>query len=220
VNEQASTITVLIADDHAILREGLTGLLGEQDDIKVVGVAVNGADAVAKVRELKPSILLLDLIMPEMDGVTALEALSGEAPDTRTIILTGADDDELLARSIQAGAVGYLLKDVASSQLIDAIRAVAAGGCWLPSDLTEKLVRVIAGKQKINERDKLALLTPRELEILRFVGEVTSNLAIADKLFISENTVKVHVSHILEKLALTTRQDAVKFAIRCGIVKA
>ena len=217
---QGSAITVLIADDHAILREGLAGLLAEQDDIRVVGAAVNGADAVAKALELKPNILLLDLMMPEMDGVSALEALAGETPDTRTIILTGADDDELLARSIQAGAVGYLLKDVASSQLIDAIRTVAAGGCWLPGDITEKLVRAIAGRQKTNECDKLALLTPRELEILRFVGDVSSNLAIGEKLFISEHTVKVHVSHILAKLGLATRHDAVKFAIRCGLVKA
>ena len=155
MTERGSAITVLIADDHAILREGLAGLLAEQDDIRVVGAAVNGADAVAKVRELKPNILLLDLIMPEMDGVAALEALSGEAPDTRTIILTGAEEDELLARSIQAGAVGYLLKDVASSQLIDAIRTVAAGGCWLPADVTQKLVRAIAGRQNTKESDKL-----------------------------------------------------------------
>lgn len=213
-------ITVLIADDHAILREGLAGLLAEQDDIKVVGAAVNGTDALSKVRDLKPNVLLLDLMMPEMDGVTALETLSGEALDTRTIILTGADDDQLLARCIQAGAVGYLLKDIASSQLIDAIRAVAAGGCWLPADLTDKLVRAIAGKQKTNEVDKLALLTRREMEILRLLGELTSNVAVGERLFISENTVKVHVSHILEKLGLTSRQEAIKYAIRCGIAKA
>jgi two-component system, NarL family, response regulator LiaR len=218
VSEQP--ITVLIADDHAILREGLAGLLAEQDDITVVGAAVNGVDALSKVRDLKPNVLLLDLMMPEMDGATALETLSREALDTRTIILTGADDDQLLARCIQAGAVGYLLKDVASSQLIDAIRAVAAGGCWLPADLTDKLVRAIAGKQKTNEVDKLALLTRREMEILHLLGELTSNVAIGERLFISENTVKVHVSHILDKLSLTSRQEAIKYAIRCGIAKA
>ena len=217
---EAGQIRVLIADDHAILREGLKGLLEEEDGIAVVGEAVNGADAVAKVRELKPAVLLLDLMMPEMDGVTALQILAGECPDTKTIILTGADDDELLAKSIQAGAVGYLLKDIASSQLINAIRAVAAGGCWLPADLTERLVRAISGNQKTHERDKLALLTPRELEVLKSVGEARSNAVIAEMLFISEHTVKVHVSHVLDKLGLAGRQEAVKFCIRNGLIKA
>ena len=220
MSDEAGTITVLIADDHAILREGLAGLLEEQDDIRIVGAAVNGADAVAKARELKPNVLVLDLIMPEMDGVTALGIIARESPGTRTIILTGADDDEMLARSIQEGAVGYLLKDVASSQLIDAIRTVAAGGHWLPTDLTEKLVRMIADRSQINERDKLASLTPREIEILLCIGEATTNPGIAERLFISEHTVKAHVSHILEKLGLATRQELVKFAIRCGLVKA
>ncbi|MGC8862756.1 MAG: response regulator, partial [Armatimonadota bacterium] len=132
-------ITVLIADDHAILREGLRGLLEEYDDLAVAGEATTGAEAIEKVRDLKPNILLLDLIMPEMGGVEVLEALSAEDLPTRTIVLTGVDDDELLARSIQSGAMGYLLKDAASSQLVDAIRKVAAGGCWLPPDLTSKL---------------------------------------------------------------------------------
>ncbi|MDO8586922.1 MAG: response regulator transcription factor [Armatimonadota bacterium] len=220
MSNESDTITVLIADDHAILREGLTGLLEEQDDIRIVGAAVNGADAVAKARELKPDVLVLDLIMPEMDGITALEVIAREAPDTRTIVLTGVDDDDLLARSIKAGAVGYLLKDVASSQLMDAIRAVAGGGCWMPSDLTQKLVRAIAEDRPTSERDRLGLLTPRELEVLRCIGEAASNLAIAKKLFISEHTVKAHVTHIFEKLGLSTRQELVKFAIRYGLVKA
>jgi DNA-binding NarL/FixJ family response regulator len=215
-----SPITVLIADDHAILREGLVGLLAEQDGITVVGEAVNGADAVAKAKDLKPNVLLLDLIMPEMDGVSALEAIAETVPETKTIILTGADDDELLTRSIQAGAVGYLLKDIASSQLIDAIRAVARGGCWLPTDVTERLVRAISGKQKAREQDKLTLLTPREVEVLKLLGDACSNAAIGERLFISEHTVKVHVSHILEKLGLNARQEAVRFCIRCGLVKA
>ncbi|MDO8684641.1 MAG: response regulator transcription factor [Armatimonadota bacterium] len=214
-----SAITVVIADDHAILREGLIGLLSLEEDIKIAGSAVNGADAVEKVRELKPNVLLLDLIMPEMDGVSALEIIVQESPDTRTIILTGADDDELLARSIQSGAVGYLLKDVASSQLINAIRTVAAGGCWLPTDLTERLVRAISGKQKTSERDKLALLTQRELEVLKYMGEAYTNSVIGEQLFISEHTVKVHVSHVLEKMGFAARQEAVKFCLRYGLIK-
>jgi DNA-binding NarL/FixJ family response regulator len=215
--EDTSRITVLIADDHAILREGLVGLLAEQPDMVVVGEAVTGADAVTKVKELSPNVLVLDLIMPEMDGVQTLQYLSTIETPTRVIILTGADDEELLARSVQAGAAGYLLKDSASSQLMDAIRTVASGNCWLPPELTSKLFR---GMSKHGEEAaKLSLLTARELEVLKLLGNAQSNSHIADALFISEHTVKVHVSRILEKLQLSTRAEAVKFAIRTGVIR-
>ncbi len=215
-----STITVLIADDHSILREGLRGLLEEHDDLLVVGEAVTGRDAIQKVRELKPDILLLDLIMPEMSGVDALEVIGVETPGTRTIVLTGADDDEMLARSIQAGAKGYLLKDAASSQLIEVIRTVAAGNCWLPPGLTNRLFQGISKKPDVDESARLSLLTARELEVLKLLGEARSNSSIADVLFISEHTVKVHVSRVLEKLELDTRAETIRFAIRHGLAKA
>lgn len=158
--------------------------------------------------------------MPEMGGVEVLEALAGEELPTRVIVLTGADDDELLARSIQSGAMGYLLKDAASSQLVNAIRKVAEGGCWLPPDLTGKLFRGMARKPQGEDSAKLSLLTAREVEVLKLLGEAKSNSEIADQLFISEHTVKVHVSRILEKLGLSTRAEAVRFAIRSGVVKA
>lgn len=211
---------MLIADDHGILREGLRGLLEEHDDLVVADEATTGVQAVEKVKALKPNILLLDLIMPEMGGVEVLEALAGEDLPTKVIVLTGADDDELLARSIQSGAMGYLLKDAASSQLVDAIRKVAQGGCWLPPDLTGKLFRGMAKKPQGEDSAKLSLLTAREVEVLKLLGEAKSNAEIADQLFISEHTVKVHVSRILEKLGLSTRAEAVRFAIRNGLVKA
>ncbi len=213
-------ITIVIADDHAILREGLRGLLEEHDDLNVVGEAATGSETVEKVRQLKPTILLLDLIMPEMGGVEVLETLAAEDLPTRTIVLTGVDNDDLLARSIKSGAAGYLLKDAASSQLVNAIRKVADGGCWLPPDLTAKLFRGIAKKGPSDESAKLSLLTARELEVLKLLGEAKSNAQIAEELFISEHTVKVHVSRILEKLNLSHRAEAVRFAIRCGIVQA
>lgn len=213
-------ISVLIADDHGILREGLRGLLEEHDDLVVADEATTGVQAVEKVKALKPNILLLDLIMPEMGGVEVLEALAGEDLPTKVIVLTGADDDELLARSIQSGAMGYLLKDAASSQLVDAIRKVAQGGCWLPPDLTGKLFRGMAKKPQGEDSAKLSLLTAREVEVLKLLGEAKGNAEIADQLFISEHTVKVHVSRILEKLGLSTRAEAVRFAIRNGLVKA
>lgn len=213
-------ITIVIADDHAILREGLRGLLEEYEDLVVVGEATTGDETIEKVRQLKPRVLLLDLIMPGKGGVEVLEALAAQELPTRTIVLTGVDDDDLLTRSIKSGAMGYLLKDAASSQLVDAIRKVADGGCWLPPDLTGKLFRGIARKPHADESAKLSLLTARELEVLKLLGEAKSNAQIAEELFISEHTVKVHVSRILEKLGLSHRAEAVRFAIRCGIVQA
>lgn len=211
---------MLIADDHGILREGLMGLLGEYDDLQVVDEAVTGVQAVEKTRALQPDILLLDLIMPQMGGVEVLEALAAEQLPTKVIVLTGADDDELLARCIQSGAMGYLLKDAASNQLVDAIRAVASGGCWLPPGLTEKLFRGMAKKPLGDDAAKLSLLTAREVEVFKLLGEAKSNSQIADMLFISEHTVKVHVGRVLEKLGISSRSEAVKFAIRVGLVKA
>jgi two-component system response regulator DegU len=213
------SITVVIADDHMILREGLRGLLEEYDDLVIVGEATTGAQAVETAKSLKPRILLLDLIMPEMGGVEVLEALAAEELPTRTIVLTGADDDDLLARSIQSGAMGYLLKDAASTQLVDAIRKVAEGGCWLPPDLTSKLFHGMAKKPQGDDSAKLSLLTAREVEVLKLLGEAKTNSDIADQLFISEHTVKVHVSRILEKLGLSARAEAVRFAIRSGLVQ-
>lgn len=216
----AQPVTVVIADDHGILREGLRGLLEEYDDLQIVGEATNGAQAVEIVKSLRPQVLLLDLIMPEMGGVEVLEALAAENLPTKTIVLTGADDDELLARSIQSGARGYLLKDAASTQLVDAIRKVAGGDYWLPQDLTPKLFRGMAKKPQGSDAAKLSLLTAREIEVLKLLGEARSNSEIADALFISEHTVKVHVSRILEKLGLAARAEAVRFAIRSGLVQA
>jgi DNA-binding NarL/FixJ family response regulator len=213
-------ISVVIADDHGILREGLRGLLEEYDDLEVMGEATTGVEAIDRVKALKPMILLLDLIMPEMGGVEVLEALAAEELTTRTIVLTGADDDELLARSIRSGAMGYLLKDAASNQLVDAIRKVAEGGCWLPPDLTPKLFHGMTKKPQGEDKAKLSLLTAREIEVLKLLGEARSNSDIADQLFISEHTVKVHVSRILDKLGLAARAEAVRVAIRCGLVKA
>lgn len=213
-------VNILIADDHGILREGLRGLLEEYEDLNIVDEATTGAQAVEKAKALKPDILLLDLIMPEMGGVEVLEALAGEQLPTKIIVLTGVDEDELLARCIRGGASGYLLKDAASSQLVDAIRTVAEGGCWLPPGLTEKLFRGIAKKPQGEDSAKLSLLTAREIEVFKLLGEARSNSEIADQLYISEHTVKVHVGRILEKLGLSSRAEAVKFAIRCGLVQA
>ncbi len=218
--QHQGTVRILIADDHGILREGLKGLLEEYEDLQIVDEATTGTQAVEKTCSLQPDILLLDLIMPEMGGVEVLEALAGKGLPTKVIVLTGVDEDELLARCIRGGASGYLLKDAASNQLVDAIRTVAGGGCWLPPGLTEKLFRGIAKKPQGEDSAKLSLLTAREIEVFKLLGEAKSNAEIADQLFISEHTVKVHVGRILEKLGLSSRAEAVKFAIRSGLVQA
>ena len=202
------------------MREGLRGLLEEYEDLVIIDEATTGVEAIEKAKSLKPDILLLDLIMPNTGGVEVLQALSGEDLPTKTIVLTGADDDDLLKRSIESGAMGYLLKDAASSQLVDAIHKVVDGGCWLPPVLTEKLFRGMAKKPEGDDSAKLSLLTAREMEVFKLLGEAKSNHKIADQLFISEHTVKVHVSRILEKLGLSTRSEAVRFAIRTGTVEA
>ena len=211
-------VRVLIADDHAILREGLADLLGEQPDIEVVGQAVDGDDTLAKVRELKPDVLLLDLLMPKLDGLGVLARIGDSMPETKVIVLTGVDDEEYLSRSIQAGVKGYLIKDVASSQLIDAIRSVANGEGWLPPRLAGALFKRLSGGDSEDEK-KLHRLTPRELEVLGLIGLARSNAAIAGELFISEHTVKVHVSRILDKLDLSARAEAVRFAIKMGLAR-
>ena len=212
------TIRVLIADDHAILREGLADLLAEQPGIEVVGQAVDGDDTLAKVHELKPDVLLLDLLMPKLDGLGVLARIGDSLPETKVIVLTGADDEEYMTRSIQAGVKGYLIKDVASGQLIDAIRSVANGEGWLPPRLAGALFKRLSGGDSEDEK-KLHRLTPRELEVLGLIGQARSNAAIAGELFISEHTVKVHVSRILDKLDLSARAEAVRFAIKMGLAR-
>jgi DNA-binding NarL/FixJ family response regulator len=219
-NIEAQKTRVVIADDHAILREGLVNLLTDQPDIEVVAEANNGEDALSRVQELSPDILLLDLMMPKMDGVQVLQELSKLKMPTKAIVLTGADDDDMLTRSVQSGAAGFLLKDSASSMLLDAIRTVAAGNCWLPPGLTERLFRGISKSAQGQDSAKISLLTAREIEVLKLLGEAQSNAQIADALFISEHTVKVHVSRILDKLELETRAEAIRFAIHVGLVKA
>ena len=212
------TVRVLIADDHAILREGLADLLAEQPGIEVVGQAVDGDDTLAKVRELKPDVLLLDLLMPKLDGLGVLARIGDSLPETKVIVLTGADDEEYMTRSIQAGVKGYLIKDVASGQLIDAIRSVANGEGWLPPRLAGALFKRLSGGDSEDEK-KLHRLTPRELEVLGLIGQARSNAAIAGELFISKHTVKVHVSRVLEKLGLSARAEAVRFAIKMGLAR-
>ncbi|HEY3702508.1 MAG TPA: response regulator transcription factor [Acidimicrobiales bacterium] len=205
----------MIVDDHPVVRQGLRTFLAVQEGIAVVGEAGDGAEALATVRSLAPDVVLLDLVMPGIDGVAAIARLTEESPDTRVLVLTSfADDDKLLA-AVQAGAAGYLLKDVAPAELADAVRAVARGEAALSSRPAARLLREYA--QGGSGASPVAL-TGREREVLTLVGRGLANKQIARELSIAEKTVKTHVSHVLSKLGLADRTQAALYAVRVGLV--
>ncbi|MFC2015452.1 response regulator [Chloroflexota bacterium] len=209
-------IEVLIVDDHGVVRQGLRTYLELLDDIEVIGEAENGLEAMAQVRQHQPDVVLMDLVMPEMDGIEATRQVSAISPSTRVIVLTSFADDEKVFPAIKAGATGYLLKDVSPGDLANAIRAVHAGETHLHPDITKKLVDQLASPRS-DPRPTPDELTPRELEVLRLIAQGKSNREIARALAISDKTVKTHVSNILSKLHLADRTQAAIFAHRHGV---
>jgi len=204
-------ISVLIVDDHGVVRQGLRTYLELLDDIEIVGEAENGLKAVEQVRQHQPDIVLMDLEMPEMNGVEATRQVLALSPSTKVIVLTSFSDDELVFPAIEAGATGYLLKDIDPAQLHRAIQAVHAGDVQLHPDIMKKLVRRVAVPQ--TESDPAPNdPTPLELEVLALIAEGQSNREIAESLTISEKTVKTHVSNILSKLHLSDRTQAAIYA--------
>jgi DNA-binding NarL/FixJ family response regulator len=207
-------IRVLVADDHPMLREGLTAVLGTQPDFEVIGEAADGSEVVQLAETLRPDVILLDLEMPTVDGVAALEGLRDAGSEARTIIFTAYDTDERILRSLRAGARGYLLKGASRAEIFDAIRTVHSGGSLLGPAVTSRLLDHI---EQGDERPDG--LTPRELEVLTLLARGLKNAEIASELFISERTVKFHVSSILAKLGAETRTEAVRIAARRGLVE-
>lgn len=218
-------ITVLIADDHPLLREGLVRILAMEPGIEVVGEAGNGPEAVEKVAELEPDVVLMDISMPGGGGLEATRAISEQHPDVGIIILTIHDDEQYLYELVRAGAKGYLVKDSEPQKVVDAIRHVHSGGSYLPPNLMEKVLgefrrlRDSAPGPSLRERPKVGAeaLTARELEILQHIVEGHSNAEIAQSLFISEKTVKNHITNILRKLDLSDRTQAAVYALRHGL---
>jgi len=208
-------ISVLIVDDHAIVRQGLRTYLDLQPDIEVVGEASDGREAVARVRETLPDIVLMDLVMPNMDGVEATRQVTAVSPSTRVIVLTSFSEDEQVFASIKAGAQGYLMKDVLPSQLVQDIRQVHRGEVRLNPDIARKLMQEFTNPQPATPKHDL---TERELEVLRLIAQGKSNKEISDDLVLSEKTVKTHVSNILQKLHLSDRTQAAVYALRQKIV--
>lgn len=205
----AKTFTVLIADDHPLVREGLATLLSTKTDIQVIGTASQGRQAVDLFLAKRPDVVLLDLRMPVMDGLQALAEIRAQSPEARAVMLTTYENEENIYRALQAGAQGYVLKDAPVEQLVECIRAVGQGERWIPADIGAKLARRVATPD----------LTPREMEVLRAIAAGKSNKEIGSALAITEATVKVHVTHLLEKLDVTGRTEAIAVAVKRGLVQ-
>lgn len=211
-------IRILIADDQAMVRSGLRMILESETDLQVVDEAENGVQAVRLVKRERPDVVLMDVRMPEMDGLEATRQIAAEAPDSRVIVLTTFDIDEYVYGALRAGASGFLLKDAPADDLIAAIRVVAGGDALLAPSVTKRIIeKFAAGPDPDRAVQGLDDLTEREVEVLRLVARGLSNAEIAAELFVSEATVKTHVSHILTKLGLRDRVQAVVAAYESGL---
>jgi NarL family two-component system response regulator LiaR len=206
-------IRVLIVDDHPMVRSGLTALLSAYDDLELAGEASNGAEAVRVCGHVKPDVVLMDLLMPEMDGAAATRAIREKDPHVQVIALTSFKEDDLVQGALKAGAIGYLLKNVSADELVRAIRAAHAGRPTLAPEATQVLIH--AATQPMTPGSDL---TEREREVLALMVEGLSNHDIAAKLYVSQSTVKFHVSSILSKLYVTNRTEAVALAVKQKLV--
>jgi NarL family two-component system response regulator LiaR len=209
----AEAIKVLLVDDHAMVRRGLGAFLSVYPDLQLVGEAESGADALEQCARLQPDVVLMDLMMPEMDGATATAEVRRQFPQTRVIALTSFRDDELVQRVIQAGAIGYLLKNVSGSDLAQAIRAAYAGRPTLAPEATQALINA-ATRPAAPGHD----LTVRERDVLALMVKGLNNTEIAERLMVSQSTIKGHVSNILAKLSVTSRTEAVALAVEHKLV--
>jgi DNA-binding NarL/FixJ family response regulator len=216
VNE-GETIRVVIVDDHALFRRGLELVLSEEPDIKVVGEAADGIEAVHRAEEMAPDVVVMDVRMPRSTGIEAARRIRERLPDTKVIMLTVSDSEEDLYAAVKAGASGYLLKEISIEELADAVRAVARGHSLISPSMASKLLtefNALVQQAEERHRSLLPSLTARELDVLKLVAKGLSNREISEELYISENTVKNHVRNILEKLHLHSRMEAVVYAMR------
>ncbi len=209
-------LKVLVVDDHRLVREGLISLLRLNPEIEVVGEASDGDEAVGKARSLKPDVVLMDISMPGMNGITATRLIKKDLPETKVIMLTMLDQEGYVYEAVKAGATGYLLKNTGLEELVKAIKEVHRGGATLHPEAQAQLLKEYVYLAQSN-RDTYGL-SERELEVLQLVGDGLSNKEIADRLFISIQTVKTHITHIFEKLGVKDRTEAVATALRRGLI--
>jgi NarL family two-component system response regulator YdfI len=207
-------IRVLIADDHLVVREGLRAILEVAGDIELVGEATDGAEAVRLAGELAPDVVLMDLRMPNVDGIEAIRQIKARYPELEVVILTTYDDDQDIVQGLRAGARGYLLKDSGREALFDAIRAAARGESLLPSAVIDKVVAHLTDPGAVRPE----ALSDREQEVLTFLAQGAANKEIAHRLHITERTVKAHVTSIFNKLGVNSRAEAVAVAMRHGLL--
>ena len=207
-------IRILIADDHSVVRQGLRMFLGLDPELEVIGEARDGAEALQRAHELHPDVVLIDLLMPVMDGIAAIGAIRRELPDIEVIALTSVLDDSSVIGAVRAGAIGYLLKDTEADDLCRAIKAAAAGQVQLSPKAAARLMR------EVRAPDSPEALTEREIDVLRLLAQGQANKQIAGNLQIGEKTVKTHVSNILAKLGVPSRTQAALYAVRIGLVSA
>ena len=215
MTEKEKPIRILIADDHQLVRQGLMALLSVKPGIEVIGQAADGGEAVELAQSLEPDIILLDLLMPNKDGIEATREIKAEDPDARILIITSFAEDENVYRAIKAGALGYLLKDSSPQELMQAIHDVCEGRLSLHPNIAIKLIDEI--NRPVEGQPTEDPLTEREVEVLKLVAKGRSNQEIAEELVVSERTVGAHVSNILSKLHLANRTQAALFALRTGL---
>jgi DNA-binding NarL/FixJ family response regulator len=214
------TIRVLVADDQSMVRAGFRMLLAGEEDIEVVAEASNGLEAVDKAARFRPSVILMDIRMPELDGLQATRRILAADGDARILVLTTFDLDEYVYEALRAGATGFVLKDDSPEQLIDAIRTVAGGDALLSPTITKRVIQKFARMPRPAPPKELDELSEREREVFRLMARGLSNGEIAAELYISETTVKTHVTHILQKLNLRDRVQAVVLAYQAGVFEA
>ena len=211
------TIRILIVDDHTVVRDGLSAMLGREDDFEVVGEAQNGLEGVEKATMLKPDVVLMDLRMPELDGVEAMRLIREQGPEINFLVLTTFDTDEYIYDAIEAGAKGFLLKDASREELFKAVRAVSRGDSLIEPSVAARVLNRFA--QLSRESAPQELLSARERQVLDLLAKGSANKEIATSLSLSESTIKTHVANIFNKLEVNDRTSAVTQALQRGIIK-
>ena len=214
MTDNQAVIRILVTDDHAVVREGLRTLISTEPGMKVIGEAVDGVEAVQMACELKPDVILMDMAMPRMGGLEAIQKIKEPCPEARILVLTSFSDDETVFPAIKAGALGYMLKNTSPNRLLNAIREVYQGNPSMSPDIANKLMTELQRESTLPPtKDPL---TDREMDVLKLVAQGLTNQEIADRLVISEGTVRTHVSNILSKLHLANRTQAALYALREG----